>query len=116
MNARIEWAARLICAAEKPIPRYGDPAWHRLPEGSPAKVAAVVIAAECYAREADELEDRLRAEIEMSRAAFKADEDRDYCSRRDAHRESWTGTGFRPDPAIRDEIAAEWAAWMDGAA
>lgn len=112
MNARVSWAARLIGAAMKPIPRYGSPEWLALPEGSPAKVAAVVVAAECWARDADELEERLRAEVELSRAAHKADEDAEYVARRDAHRESWTGRGFRPEPGLQDEIAAEWAEWM----
>jgi hypothetical protein len=116
VNARIEWAARLIRAAGKPIPRYGTPDWQALAEGSPAKIAAVVVAAESWAREGDELEERLRAEVEMSRVAFKADEDADYCARRDAHRESWTGRGFRSDPRMQGEIETEWRDWMNGAA
>ena len=115
MNARIAWASRLI-AAGRPFPRYGTAEWLALPEGSAAKVAAVVVAAECWARDADDLEDRLRLEVETLQRAHKAAEDADYCARRDAHRESWTGRGFKPDPRQQDQIEAEWREWIGGVA
>jgi hypothetical protein len=78
-------------AAAPDAPAYGSPDWLALPEGTPAKVAAVVRAAECWATEGDELEGRLRHEVEHLAAAFKADEDTDYAARRDAHRGEWSG-------------------------
>jgi hypothetical protein len=45
---RLPWAAALIDAADGPVPGYGSPAWAALPDNSPAKVAAAVIAAESW--------------------------------------------------------------------
>lgn len=52
-----------------------------VPGEVPAKVAAVVIAAEAWAWEGDEPERHLRLKVEMSRRAFKVDEDVDYQDR-----------------------------------
>ncbi|MCW2780167.1 MAG: hypothetical protein JWR35_616 [Marmoricola sp.] len=89
MNARKRWARRLIAAAETPIPRYGSAEWLVLPEGDARKVAAVVVAAELWAHEADELEERLRVELDLARRAFKATEDAEYAARAAAHRQTW---------------------------
>ena len=89
MNARQRWAQRMIAAAGTPLPRYGSPEWLELPEGDRRKVAAVIVAAECWAREADELEERLRVEVEFSRIAHKLIDDAEYVARRDAHRAEW---------------------------
>lgn len=48
--ARRKWAYSLIQRASQPPPAYGSPEWCALPEGSPEKVAAVKVAAECHAR------------------------------------------------------------------
>ena len=89
MNARRRWAERMLIQAGTPVPRYGSADWLALPEGDRRKVAAVIVAAECWAREADELEDRLRVEVEFSRIAHKWAEDAEYVARRDAHRAEW---------------------------
>lgn len=89
MNARERWAQRMLAAAERPLPRYGSPEWLALPEGDRRKVAAVIVAAECWARESDQLEERLRVEVEFSRIAHKLIEDAEYVARRDAHRAEW---------------------------
>lgn len=109
--ARSRWAAALIAVAEKPLYEYGSPEWLALPEGSPAKIAAVVVAAESWARAGDELEDRLRAELLFASEAHKAADDAEYLARAAAHRRSWTGEGFRPDPVANAEIDAEWSQW-----
>lgn len=86
MSARSRWARRLIKAAAKPLPRYGDEEWLALPEGDARKIAAVVVAAECWASELDDLEVVVRLEFD----AFKRAEDADYQARAAAHREEWS--------------------------
>ena len=110
---RREWAYGLISRCHTPPPAYGTPEWLALPEG-PEKVAAVVIAAEARAGEGDNLLERLAAEVAFEREAFKAAEDADYIARRDAHRASWTGNGFRPDPGMTADIDREWREWAGG--
>jgi hypothetical protein len=90
-EARKRWARRMMARAGGPSPAYGTPEWLALPEGDLHKVAAVVRAAECWATEGDELEERLRREVEALRAAYKHDDDLDYAGRRDAHRAEWSG-------------------------
>ncbi|WP_017583876.1 hypothetical protein [Nocardiopsis valliformis] len=49
---RREWARRLISrgnAPTAPPPRYGSEEWCNLPDSHPAKIAAVVLAAESWA-------------------------------------------------------------------
>ena len=49
---RREWARRLIARGNPPgtlVPAYGSPAWCALPESDPARIAAVVLAAEAWA-------------------------------------------------------------------
>lgn len=89
-------------------PSYGSPEWCALPEGSPAKVAAVVIAAESWARDGDELEDRLRREVLALSRANKQAEDGEYVAR--------VQHGYddrRPNAA---ELEAEFWDWVRGAA
>jgi len=76
-----------------PPPTYGSADWLALVEGSPEKVAGVVVAAESWARGADDLEENLRRGIEDARAAFKATEDADYAARAAEHRERYERLG-----------------------
>ena len=55
--------------AKVPPPPYGSTDWVALPEGSPEKIAAVVVAAECWAVDGEELPARLAVEIEADRQA-----------------------------------------------
>lgn len=112
---RRRWAYGLISRCSTPPPAYGSPEWLALPDG-PEKTAAVVCAAEAWAIEGDNLLENLRIEIELSQAAHKAAEDDAYVARRDAHRAGWTGRGFRPDPALPDELDREWRDWSGGVA
>lgn len=89
MSSRRHWADEMIRRASASVPPYGSDAWCQLPESSPAKVAAVVIAAEAWATTGDHLEMQLSLEVEVSRHAFKADEDAAYRDRAAAHRERW---------------------------
>ena len=66
---RRRWAYALVRKAKVPPPTYGSPEWHDLPEGSPEKIAAVVVAAECWALDGDDLPARLAVEIEADRLA-----------------------------------------------
>ena len=89
MDARRRWARRLISRCQTPPPAYGSAEWLSLPEGDGRKVAAVVIAAESWATDGDELETQLRTEVEAMRLAHKRLDDEEYAARRDAHREEW---------------------------
>lgn len=112
-ESRRAWAYGMISRCPRPPVKYGSPEWLALPDG-PEKVAAVIIAAEAWAIDGDNLIERLEAEVRFEREAFKAAEDAEYLARAAAHRESWTGTGFRPDPQLEDEIEREWAEWTRG--
>lgn len=65
----LTWAQQLIDNAEGPVPQYGSPEWQALPDDSRAKVAATVIAAECWRTYwlPEEVERRLRTELEAVR-------------------------------------------------
>ncbi len=89
MARRQSWAQALIRRAEKPLPRYGSREWLALPEGHPAKIAGCVLAAECWARESDDLEQRLRTELEDRRRSTKALDDAEYAARAAEHAERW---------------------------
>jgi len=62
-SRRRRWAYSLIGKAASPRPSYGSQAWLDLPEGSAEKVAAVVVAAECWAVDGDDILERLRREL-----------------------------------------------------
>lgn len=100
---RRRWAAALIRTAPNP-PRYGSAEWHQLPEGSPAKIAGAVVAAECWAVEEDDLEDRLHEELADERYAFKRAEDEDYQARAQAHREQWRYLSVGPPPRYTGQV------------
>lgn len=108
---RRRWAYGYLRRASKPGPPYGSPEWLAMPEG-PEKWASVVSAAEALMAY-DELVD---LELESYRLAAKQGEDAAFRARAAAHRKDWTGTGFRPDPAIADDIDREWREWVGGAA
>ncbi len=73
------WALPLIRRGRDvgDVPSYGSPEWCRLPHNDPRRIAAVVIAAECWAVDGDDLEARLRRELADAAAAEErlADED-----------------------------------------
>jgi hypothetical protein len=106
VNARQEWAQRLIARHPSP-PAYGSPEWLELPESHPAKIAAVVIAAECWATDGDELENRLRREVLALSRANKQAEDAEYVA-----------SYQRPARTLPDaaELEAEFWEWIRGAA
>ncbi len=116
-HARRAWAYALIAKAQRPVPRYGSPAWLALPDG-PLKTAACVVAAESWASEIDNLEENLRVQLEAEREAFKRLEDEANLARRNAHTKSWLPDvpGFRAGQLIAEEIEREWVEWQGGAA
>jgi hypothetical protein len=66
--ATIPWAQALIDGADGPIPQYDSEEWRALPDGSRAKVAACVIAAEAWRSYWDPREVALRARLEIEGA------------------------------------------------
>ena len=74
--------------------------WLALPDG-PAKVAAVVRAAECWATDLEATLERLRAEQESASLAVKLTEDAEYVEQRDEHRREWSRKSWRPHPVNR---------------
>jgi len=69
------WASSLIRRAGKPPPSYGSPEWLALPEGSPAKVASVVVAAEAWAVDGDDIPERMRRDLADVRRAERHQDD-----------------------------------------
>jgi hypothetical protein len=88
----------MVERCQTPPPPYGSAAWLALPDSSIKKVAAVVVAAEAWARSGDTLEEDLRIEMERLAYAYKRDEDADYAARAKAHREHWQGFLSGPIP------------------
>lgn len=114
-QARRRWASGIIGRHPSP-PRYGSTAWAQLPEGDPGRIAAVVVAAEAWATDGDELEQQLQAEVEQLYAAHLAAEDAEYVARRDEHARRWKNGAFQHDAASRRQLAAEiedeWVRWV----
>ncbi|MDQ3481434.1 MAG: hypothetical protein M3423_08945 [Actinomycetota bacterium] len=88
--ARRSWAYRLLRRCSQPPPIFGSREWLELPEGTPAKIGAVVAAAECWAQDAENVAEDLRHEIDVRRESFKRAEDADYQDRAQAHRAEWS--------------------------
>ena len=103
IERRKAWARRFISAAPTDV-QYGSDEWLALPEG-PAKWGVAIRAAECWQTDREETLQRIEA-------ARKASEDAAYAARIDQHRRNWSGRGFRPDPAIADDIEREWLEWV----
>jgi hypothetical protein len=72
----LPWAQQLIANADGPIPPYGSAEWVALPDDSRAKVAATVIAAECWRTywQPDEHRRRLTAELEAGHDSDQREE------------------------------------------
>jgi len=98
---RRAWAYRWVSRCHEPPVGYGTPEWLALPDGSPEKLAAVILAAE-------------RCVLDLE--AAKALEDQVWGERKAEHRAAWTDHGFRPDPRLAAEIEREWREWVGGAA
>lgn len=107
------WAYAMISRCSTPPPRYGSEAWTALTDGDVRKVAGVVIAAEQWAIDGDNLESKLRAELDNVRRAVKEALDAEYVDRRDSHRDNWTGKAFRPSETIASEVEAEFCEWLE---
>lgn len=89
VQARRAWAYGMVRKVPAPPPPYGSPEWLALPDGDVRKVVAVVIAAESWARDGDDLEERLRMEVEALSLAYKQREDADYAADVAAHADRW---------------------------
>lgn len=107
MNARQQWARHLIERNPQP-PAYGSTEWLALPESHPAKIAAVVVAAECWAMDGDELEERLRREVLALSRANKQAEGAEYVAN------VALGTAYYDRRPATDEVEAEFWDWVWG--
>lgn len=69
----LPWARRLIAhgRSASSLPRYGDEAWRRLADADPRKVAAAVVAAECWRIDGERLPARVAEEIVAARAVVE---------------------------------------------
>lgn len=85
---RKSWARELIDRASRPIQKYGSAEWCALPLDDPNRIAAVVVAAEAWAWDWENLEQNLRREVEDLRAAFKREEDAEYVRSYTEHRKA----------------------------
>jgi len=92
---RRQWAYALISRTPKPAPAYGSVAWLALPDSDPAKLSGLVVAAESWARDGDELEERLRAEVASMRREHKLRDDEGYADAQEAHRARWVPVAER---------------------
>lgn len=88
-TSRRYWARQLIERQTPTRPIYGSTEWLMLPNDHPDKIAACVVAAECWATAGDTLEDDLRREIKALQIGFKHGEDTAYQEQVDAHRERY---------------------------
>lgn len=89
-------------------PSYDSPEWLALPDDSPAKWAALARAAECWARDGEELEERLRREVLALSRANKRAEDADYVAQ--------VQHGYDHRQPSATELEAEFWDWIRGAA
>jgi hypothetical protein len=81
ITARRGWAKAMVAhITDRPtcLPIYGSPRWAALADDDPRKLAAAVIAAECWATDQDELPDRARRELAALREAHEAAEERQW--------------------------------------
>ncbi len=108
VTARRSWSYRLISRCSVPPPKFGTREWLSLAEGDHRKIAAVVIAAEAWARGGDELPELLAQEVADARRAFKQSEDEDYRSNAAAHRKHYRNL-LAPSSFV-DRRAAQLAA------
>lgn len=115
MVARRRWAYSMLRRCETPCPPYGSPEWLALPEGSPYKVGAVVVAAEAWAKTGDTLAEDLWRELEDRRRLDKQHEDAQYVERAAEHRRQYRHlrlvTDWRQQPAAPrplEQIGADY--------
>jgi hypothetical protein len=75
-SERVDWVKAFIRRGRVrgTVPRYGSLLWCRLPEDDPRKVAAVCIAAECWAIECDPQTIREQLENELSAQRWLEDQ------------------------------------------
>jgi hypothetical protein len=70
IRKRRAWAHALIRRVPAPPPVYGGPAFLALPDGHPTKLASILVAAECWACDNDNLPERLQEEVRRARRMF----------------------------------------------
>lgn len=108
-TGRRYWARQLIERQTPERPMYGSTQWLMLPNDHPDKIASCVIAAECWATRADNLESELRQEIELAQHYFKRAEDEAYKASYEAHRKRFESLGRRRGLSFQERRAAQLA-------
>ncbi|MGI8578631.1 MAG: hypothetical protein ACR2KG_12140 [Nocardioidaceae bacterium] len=106
-RARRSWSYRLIRKAMAPVPPFGSREWVDLPEGSAERIASVVVAAEAWATDRDELPAHLAYELDAMRAESKRLDDDAYVARYRAHRRDFKAP-------TRPSFAERRAAQLEG--
>lgn len=101
------WASHRIRAGQAvgQVPRYGSPAWLRLEDRDPRKVAAVVIAAECWRQDGEGMVDRLAVELADGRRTTE---------RLDAAEWAAAAAGVRHMANTPTHVELERRRWGDG--
>lgn len=103
--SRRTWAEHLIRrgSAVGELPRYGSPAWSALPDLHPQKIAACVLAAECWHDHVTRLPERLHDEVMAAQQVQQAAEDASFAAMAGRVRR----LALVPD---MDELKARWSA------
>ncbi len=103
---RRAWARAMIEKAKgHAVPEYGSVDWLRLPDAHPARIAAVVIAAEAWASSGDRLVSDIEREVDQMRRSAKRAEDEAYAASIEAHREKWKHLAGAPDRPQRGDAS-----------
>lgn len=89
ITARREWAASVLEHCPEPVPTYGSTLFNALNNADMRRVASVVRAAECWARDGDDLIKQLKLEVDLAAELHKADEDARYATDVAEHAERW---------------------------
>lgn len=86
------------------VPLYGSADWDRLPDNDVRRWAALAAAAECWARQADDLVRDLELELRLAAEADDRHENADYRARAAEHRETWRHLPNAPTPFAGQEV------------
>lgn len=101
-KSRRYWARQLIDRAPRPLPTYGSAEWFAADTAT--KYASLAAAAECWAYEADDLENRGRREVTAFEMGMEAGEEA-ADERQAAHRDGSDGTS--PIQTFMERLAAQ---------
>lgn len=84
-------------------PAYGSAEWDCLPDGDARKRAACIIAAECWATQAENLVRDLEIELRVAREANRTAEDLAYKAAIEQHAADWSWLTRAPRSPFADQ-------------